>query len=336
MTTKHGSFDRSSHRFYVRSPHGFRNGGISDPDYYYIVSGSPWRVVKRSGTGASTVLLSVDLSTAYMGLAVDPDENIYVRRTNGNVEKYSSDGTLIWTSSIPDVATTSQFSNSIEVDFERNVYTVTARSGTAVGSEVTKLDPDGNFLFSLESGGAFGAIAVDQDGNLYYSIGTSLRKADPSGATIWTVSHGASVDGCAVDEDGNVYLCGAVTGGVSIRRFDSAGNETLTLDHGGTAIAIDCDNAGNIYVVGVPVSSVVLRKYNQAGIEQWNKTDISTHTRVRVDQNLNVHTSPDNGPQLHTKYDRNGNIVATFDDLTNVARGTAVNFGRYGAFGFLT
>jgi hypothetical protein len=279
------------------------------------------------------------------GIGVDAENNVYVTgyfrgtasfgTTNvvsqGDedvfVAKYSPDGTLLWVWATG--GTSRDQSNSLAVDSNGNVcitgmLTDTSTTSPYIQDEtifVTKLDKNGNLLWTRSAGGygydsGFG-VAADHAGNIYVTgyvqydatFGTLavpavfeipfgdifLAKYDSDGTSLWVRRPGGnSTDygkAVAVDRAGNVYIAGKTEGPTF---FDS-----LTLSSGGCFIA----------------------KYSSSGEIQWTRLGGYANTGNAVacdpqgniywaaDLMVNIHTEGGYGGQdiTVTKYDTNGN-----------------------------
>jgi hypothetical protein len=170
------------------------------------------------------------------------------------VAKYAPDNSLVWARRMGSDFVRSSNQNdpfeegkSIAVDKTGNVYVsgefmgtadfgpVTLTSAGSTDAFVTKLDSNGNFLWSNRWGGATrehdGGIAVDVSGNIFAAGSTAdvlangawiengfeMRKYNLSGTTAWSKridNRGGEADGVATDAAGNVYLAGSFAGTV--------------------------------------------------------------------------------------------------------------------------
>jgi hypothetical protein len=169
------------------------------------------------------------------------------------IAKYAPDNTLIWARQVGSdylrlVNANDPFEQGrdIAVDDSGNVYVtgdyvgqVTLGSTTLPGSGstnvfVTKLDPDGNFLWAQSWGGAstreFGnSIAVDGAGNVvsagfsanltsngaWWANGFEIHRYSASGTPSWSVRYanpGGIADSVATDTAGNIYVSGSFNG----------------------------------------------------------------------------------------------------------------------------
>lgn len=142
------------------------------------------------------------------------------------------------------VYTTGSFTGTADFDPGLGVFNLVSGGGTDVF--ISKLDPNGNFLWALKMGGAAAQIglqiALDGAGNIYvsgyyrgtpdfdpgasvFNITTSgnddtfIAKLDPSGNFLWAKSMGGSAGGddrminsLVADAAGNVYFTGLFMG----------------------------------------------------------------------------------------------------------------------------
>lgn len=169
------------------------------------------------------------------------------------IAKYAPDNTLIWARQVGSSYRRTTNPNdpfeqgrSLAVDTAGNVYvsgdfvgqahfgSITLNGTGSTDVFVTKLDPNGNFLWANRWGGSatreFGkAIAVDGSGNVistgfsanltsngaWYANGFEIRKYSPTGAAVWAKRYdnlGGIADGVDTDVAGNVYVCGSFNG----------------------------------------------------------------------------------------------------------------------------
>jgi hypothetical protein len=166
------------------------------------------------------------------------------------VAKYAPDNTLVWArrmgsdhvDSFPSSPTMFQFDwcGGLTVDRSGNAYVTGKFPGDAdfgpftlqaagyTDSFVTKLGPDGTFLWAKNWSGANltsgTGIAVDAAGNVlsvgdistvysngsFINNGFEIHKYSPTGAAVWTkqIAGSGEASGVATDPAGNVYVCG--------------------------------------------------------------------------------------------------------------------------------
>ena len=186
------------------------------------------------------------------------------------VAKYAPDNTLVWARCIgSDYRRTTnpndpfESGESIAIDTSGNVYA----SGEIVGQAhlgpftlagtgstdvfVTKLDPNGNFVWAKSWGYSSsrefgGGVAVDPAGNVvsvgftaslvsgggWYSNGFEIRKYSATGAAVWAKRYddlGGTADDVATDTAGNVYVCGSFNGTLD---FDPDPRKTIFVSGG--------------------------------------------------------------------------------------------------------
>ncbi len=217
------------------------------------------RLFGASGwTGASAV--TVDSTGVYVtgptfgnfsGLEKAGKSDVYVR-------KYDLDGNVVWTQQYG--GSEYDVSNGIDVD-ATGVYvagSTCSTLGTIPGAQngeafVTKLDLDGNLVWTRQYGSPYGraeAIAVHLSG--VYVTGTGgafTRKLDPNGEEVWTRS--ISGQGITADDTGIYVAAGGLD--AFVQKYDADGNAIWTRQFGtsgnDTAFAVAVDGTG-VYVTG--------------------------------------------------------------------------------------
>ncbi len=168
---------------------------------------------------------------------------------------------------------------------------------------VSKLDADGNFVWSIRIGGAqeeYGeALAIDDDGNLYvagYFNGTS--DFDPSPGSLQLTAAG-NYDAflAKYDSDGNVIwairLGGSSDDQVKDMALDTAGNILLVGHFNGTA---DFDPAaGTFNLTSAGGNDIFIAKYDEAGhliwANQFGDTGDDMARGVAIDPDNNILTT---------------------------------------------
>lgn len=212
--------------------------------------------------------------------------------------KLDTDGDFIWAKQFTGTQSRGGVGYGIVVDGTGHVYSTGTIGGTvdfdpgqstfylgiSVSSQteiyVSKLDPQGNFLWAKAMGpGEGSAIAIDRNNNIYSGGWTPsgyirvINKHDASGNLLWAKRHGGlNAKAIALDHKGNVYTAGScfgtndfdpgpgvfsLTGGNSdsfISKLDSLGNFvwagllTGTDQVWANSLAIDMNN--NVYTTG--------------------------------------------------------------------------------------
>jgi Collagen triple helix repeat (20 copies) len=179
--------------------------------------------------------------------------------TNIFVAKLDTDGNWIWAERAGSDTTSDSKGNDIAIDCNGDIYITGSFADDAV----------------------FDSIIIDSDGGRDIFV----AKADPDGNWLWAVNAGGAGDddGCAlaVDEHLNVYVTGLITGNASFGNIDlsppnaSANVFVAKLDFNGVwvrakyagaavgsfvfiakglGIAVDCE--GNIYITGLFVENI--------------------------------------------------------------------------------
>jgi uncharacterized protein (TIGR03437 family) len=221
-------------------------------------------------TGGSTGLdprIAIDISGniyttgEFLGtIDLDPGIGVYNITSAGTgdvfISKVDKDGNFVWAKSLGGSAYDK--ANAITTDAAGNVYTTGYFNGTAdfdpgtgvvsftAASKdvfISKLDPDGNFVWAKQFGGPFFyedeayAIAVDASGNVYTTgFFKNTTDFDP-GPGVFNISH--------------------TTGGSFISKLDTNGNfvwaKSFTGTNGGVATgnSLALDAAGNVYTAGM-------------------------------------------------------------------------------------
>jgi len=216
------------------------------------------------------------------------------------VVKLDGDGTFLWAKRFG--GTANEEAAALAVDDAGNVFVAGTFNGTcAFGSNtlttiggtdvfITKMDKDGNLLWTKQGGGANDdspqAVALDSSGNLYVAgefsgnatFGVStltnagnsdifIVKVDGQGNYQWARrAGGASADFAytlSVDGASNAYLAGRFSslsasfgsttltnGGSYIAKLDASGNFLWAKPAGGTLRALRLDSTGNLCVAG--------------------------------------------------------------------------------------
>jgi hypothetical protein len=96
-----------------------------------------------------------------------------------------------------------------------------------------KLDPGGNFIYSVNITNAGGGIFdIETDNNadvLVASFDDFVRKYDPDGNEIWAFTDGDPKLALAIDEQGNVYVGGF---SANVNKINDCGNIVWSWPHG--------------------------------------------------------------------------------------------------------
>jgi hypothetical protein len=200
------------------------------------------------------------------------------------------------------VLTTGTFPGTVDFDPGPGTFNLTATGATDI--YISKLDPNGNFIWAKQVGGAFEDLArdieTDVNGNVYvcgnfasivdfdpgigtfnldgdYTSGTSfILKLDGAGNYVWAKQFGSgfgSCDALTLDNAGNVYTTGNFQGDSD---FDPGPGTFKLNSNGQIAIFISkLDNDGNFIWAG-----------QMGGSDNYN-----VGLDIQVDQTSNIYTA---------------------------------------------
>jgi hypothetical protein len=207
-----------------------------------------------------------------------------------------------------------QFRGVLDVDFGTNVYNLTTVTPTSDEYFITKIDPNGNFVWGKKLQGYCYSIAVDNDGNLYLPFTNGISKLDSNGTLVWhknlTIEWDSLIN---IDSNNNLFVTGLFIGTVDFDPSDATQNLTsvgyddifvLKLDSNGTfgwvkqvksngqnwSNAIATDGSGNSYITGDYTASLAIETS-------------SSNFQVPYD------TATDWFPRYILKFDATGNFV---------------------------
>jgi len=197
-------------------------------------------VTEPPATGTPLWLYGYD-ERAITGLASDSRGNLLVARA-GETLKASCAGDPIWSQ---------PFGERVAVDEQDNVYVA---GGSTNGSAfVTKLDGDGNIVYSVElSGGAtVESVAVDGSQNVAVSgTGLGTAKLDRDGNVVWQRSFLGQL---AFDSQSHLWLTGSLVGALDL------GDTVLTSQGGSDVLLLQLAGDGAV---------LLARAFGDAGSEQ--------------------------------------------------------------------
>jgi uncharacterized delta-60 repeat protein len=234
-------------------------------------------------------------------IAVDNLGNVYVSGKSPGIGtsldittvKYNSNGIQQWVQRLNGTGNGEDYSYSMTVDADGNVYVTGTTANTATGADLTvvKYDTDGNQLWlkkfnGVGNGGDVGKmIKTDPYGNVYvtgFTDGGSSTtydyvtvKYNSSGVQQWlrtfngSGNRGDFANALVVDASGNVIVTGGSIGtGIGVNdsnfttvKYNSFGTMLWISLYNGpnnstdVARSIAVDNGGNIYVTGGSVGS---------------------------------------------------------------------------------
>ena len=228
--------------------------------------------------------------TAFVGLAADEQNNLYIATKNSIQEKhlmkFSSGGVKIWDKSLE-----VQGIAALGVDSSGNIYV-----GTSETYDILKFSPDGeklstyNFYTAQNTYNAITKIIVDSDGNIYAGGGTSenlfatltstqdsfLVKIAPNGRVLWGKQWGGTANfnkisrvlDMLIDNDNNLYLPVPSEHDYVLLKVSSTGNnfwESSALNIS-VPVSLSLDTSGEIYICG----SNKVYKYSSDGEQIWS------------------------------------------------------------------
>lgn len=239
-------------------------------------------------------------------IELDDTGNIYVGGQSNrrpHVIKYAPNGTLLWSTSVPDSGGSNNNVTTMALDSSNNVY-IAGTFYTQQSGYVAKFNADGSFAKRVGSSALFG-LALDVYGNVYtagrYTFNQTnyirrpdlqLQKFDADLTSLWLKSYERDyTDGEFVGESKHATSFG----------IDALGNGYTTLQTG-----------PGIHTVKVsPEGGLLWEKYYQALDNSWVSPTTST-----VSPNGNVtatgrHIFPgsDNIEFLTWQYDTDGNFL---------------------------
>lgn len=185
------------------------------------------------------------ITGVFFGFGGFGNHNLYSNGSDVFIAKLDSSGNFIWAKQAG--GTLDDVAYAITLDREGNIYTTGAFKGYAIfGSTnltsngnkdifISKLDPNGNFIWTKQAGGTGEDIArgicVDSDNNCYVT-----------GQFFYAANFGSN------------YLTSYGDRDIFLSRLDSNGNFIWTKQAGGddwdTAKDVSTDNSGNLYVTG--------------------------------------------------------------------------------------
>jgi N-acetylneuraminic acid mutarotase len=238
-------------------------------------------------SGYFTNTSDFDPGAAVFNLTSAGSDDIFILKLDNN-------GNFLWAKRIG--STTGDRSNSVTSDANGNIISTGYFQGTvdfdpgtgtvnlvSTGSGdifISKLDPNGNFVFAKKVGGTgndFGnSIYSDQNGNILTAgnfagtvdfdpgistnnlTGTAFNlKLDPNGNFVWANNVGGATNSNSIINDGfgNIYTTGIISQDVYVRKLDSNGNLLMLKQFGGSYTdegkAITVDNSGGIITTGM-------------------------------------------------------------------------------------
>jgi hypothetical protein len=144
-----------------------------------ILIGSTSAIMKVNSNDNFTISIS---GTAY-SVFIDNDEESYIGQsgTSQSFVKYLESGTVDWTvSSIKNI-------DCVFADREGNSYVGTAYNPDAsYNYSISKVDPNGNVLWTQNENNIVYSVVVDSTGNVYTSNKAGyITKYDPNGNQLW-------------------------------------------------------------------------------------------------------------------------------------------------------
>ena len=226
---------------------------------------------------------SRDLVTAFI-IKLDASGDLkFAKAFEGN---HSSEGKYIRTDSKGNIYTSGYFGGVTDFDPGTGIYNFTTDAIFTQENFLSKLDPDGNFLWAIKDNVGLD-IAVDDNENVY-SYYQQLAKYDAAGNLVWKKPMSGSpnviypYNDIDVDQAGNIYLTGlfrymqdfdpgpavynlTTTGNdyksdVFISKLDGNGNFVWARSFGGSdedyATGLSVTSKGEVYTTGIFLNGV--------------------------------------------------------------------------------
>jgi hypothetical protein len=226
----------------------------ADQGYFFATSDTSQR---------QTVSIPPFLFARQMGIG--KDGTLYLGSNGPSLLTAVHDGAILWSKNSP----VGQFQCGVMAAIAFSPDGTRLYLGTWSPSTITALDLDGNAIWSDTLGGHVnGAVAVDNDGNLFCWTSTGLVSIAPGGRTRWTIPTAAANWDVVIDNMGNVdflmdgYLQSVTNAGVLRWK--------VPVDKWDFYTSLVCDAEGTVYCLtatGLPAYN--LRAISRDGVIKW-------------------------------------------------------------------
>lgn len=291
-------------------------------------------LIKQFPLLLSTALIFLFMSLE-MNAQVDPDF-LWVKNIGGldydkaNDVAIDTDGNIIVTGSFQGTVT---------------IGTTTLNSFGLDDIFITKLDPEGNFLWAVNAGGSDydEGIAVTTDINnniivtgsfsvdaffgsnvLTSSGGTDVftAKYAPDGSVIWARKGGGNSfdasNAVAVDNNGNIYITGIFTRSITFDPFSIQGGEYFSI------FLVKYDSNGNAMWLNAGISNGFYNSGNGIATNSLNDVFLTGMFGDQINFSGTILTSVAGPDVFLVRYDTNGNLIWIIQ-----AGGTSYNEAGY-------
>lgn len=226
----------------------------ADQGYFFAVGDTSQR---------QTVSIPPFMLSRQMGIG--KDGTLYLGSNGPNLLTAVRDGAILWSKT--SLVGLFQFIDETSIAFspDGTRFYVAARSPSAI----TALDPDGNVVWSDSlSGTVSGAVAVDNDGNLFCWTSVGLVSISSGGKTRWTIPTATENWDVVIDNMGNIdflmdgYLQSVTNAGVTRWK--------VPVDNADFYTSLVCDAEGTVYcLTATGITAYNLRAISRDGALLW-------------------------------------------------------------------
>jgi PKD repeat protein len=173
----------------LASGYGSKSGNVYRIDgtpsggavFIYGNSNANQKIIKIDENGNEVFNISPDVSSPEWIRYHTPTDKIYIRGDKGDAARYSSDGSLDWSTSIG-----GDYGTAFGIAPNGDMFLTESSSGTVARLNAT----DGSSMWTRSLASAYSAAYVQSEGRLYVSDGSTEYELDPSdGTTLNTVSN---------------------------------------------------------------------------------------------------------------------------------------------------
>ncbi|UYL07416.1 hypothetical protein B9G69_010200 [Bdellovibrio sp. SKB1291214] len=250
-----------------------------------------------------------EIDNMILGIAVDGSRNIYIRESNGRVQKFTSAGsyTSTFDGVTSGVGSNFELAGKIAVDSGANLYVV-----DGISSKIHKISPSNTHVWTYNGASTSDPLNSPLDlhfgsnGNLFINNQQAIIEIKPDSTFVSVVKAGSPTfafpTSIALEGNGKM-LVGQMTG--DIVRSDANANITMTINTGGKIpLSIVVDSKGSIYTLLTTDTQVfTLKKYNHDGVEIPNfaSTLVTNPLSIAIDENDVLYIVDKNGSNVTIK-----------------------------------